>query len=235
MTQDKERKVKINHYESLDSWKAVDSYFTENLVHEDEALATARTSGSLTTMPNAEVSANQGSLLCLLAKSINAKRVLEFGTLAGYSTIWLARAVGAEGKIVTLELEEQNANVAKDNFNQAGVESRIEILVGPAAESSDKLIERNEPLFDFVFIDADKPNNPKYLEVAFKLTRPGALIIIDNVVRNGEVVNKYSDDLRVQGVRKVVEDIKNNTNLKSTAIQTVGEKGWDGLILIYKE
>lgn len=234
MKESKESTTKINHYESLESWNAVDTYFTENLICEDEALRTARKSGEKTTMPNAEVSASQGALLALLAKSLNAKRVLEFGTLAGYSTIWFARAVGSEGEVVTLELEEQNANVARENFKNAGVMSQIEILIGPAIEGANKLIERNEPLFDFVFIDADKPNNSRYLEAALKLTRKGSLIVIDNVVRNGEVVNKDSDDLRVQGVRKVVEDIKNNRNLKATAIQTVGEKGWDGLILVYK-
>lgn len=235
MKENKERTSKINHYESLDSWNAVDTYFNENLVKEDEALRIARKSGERTTMPNAEVSASQGALLALFAKSLNAKRVLEFGTLAGYSTIWFARAVGSEGKVVTLELEEQNANIARENFKNAGVMSQIEILIGPAIEGANQLIERNEPSFDLVFIDADKPNNPKYLEAALKLTQKGSLIVIDNVVRNGEVVNKDSDDLRVQGVRNVVEDIKNNKNLKATAIQTVGEKGWDGFILVYRD
>lgn len=235
MKENEERTTKINHYESLDSWNAVDTYFTENLVNEDEALRVARKSGESTTMPNAEVSASQGALLALFTKSLNAKRVLEFGTLAGYSTICFARAVGSEGKVVTLELEEQNANIARENFKNAGVMSQIEILIGPAIEGANQLIERNEPLFDLVFIDADKPNNPQYLEAALKLTRKGALIVIDNVVRNGQVVNKDSDDLRVQGVRNVVEDIKNNKNLKATAIQTVGEKGWDGFILVYRD
>jgi predicted O-methyltransferase YrrM len=141
-------------------------------------------------MPNAEVAANQGAFLGLLANIAGAKRVLEFGTLAGYSTIWLARAVGESGHVVTLELEEQNAAVAEENFLAAGVADRIETIIGPALDTAAQLINDGVESFDFVFIDADKPNNPAYLAAALELTRSGAVIVIDNVVRNGEQIHE---------------------------------------------
>jgi predicted O-methyltransferase YrrM len=186
-------------------------------------------------MPNAEVAANQGALLGLIVQIAGAQRVLEFGTLAGYSTIWLARAVGESGRVVTFELEEANAAVARANFEHAGVAARVEVIVGPAAESAQHLIEAGVEPFDFVFIDADKPAKPRYLEAALELTRPGAVIVIDNVVRDGAVIESDSDDPRVHGVRQVVEDIAGNPELDATAVQTVGVKGWDGLILIRRK
>lgn len=185
-------------------------------------------------MPNAEVAANQGALLKLLAQISGARRIFEFGTLAGYSTIWLARAVGKQGKVVTLELETENAAIADENFLAAGVAHRIETIVGPAAESAARLIDGATEAFDFVFIDADKPNNPAYLAAALKLTCPGAVIVIDNVVRDGAVADATSADPRVQGVRKVAEDIGAHPELDGTALQTVGEKRWDGFIIVRK-
>ncbi|MEB4613434.1 O-methyltransferase [Leucobacter sp. M11] len=220
-----------NHDESPSAWRDVDRYFTESLVHEDEALVAARRSSSRTTMPNAEVAANQGALLALLAQIAGAKRVLEFGTLAGYSTIWFARAVGPDGHVTTLELEPQNAEVARENLVRAEVSDRVDILIGSATESASRLIDSEAAPFDFVFIDADKPSNPQYLAAALELTRPGAIIVIDNVVRNGAVVHAQSTDPRVHGVRSVTEDIAAHPNLDATALQTVGIKGWDGLIL----
>ncbi|WP_241895195.1 O-methyltransferase [Glutamicibacter sp. BW78] len=223
--------VPVNRYEATDDWHAVDRYFTSTLVREDSILAVARDSGDATTMPNAEVAANQGAFLEILAKIAGARRVLEFGTLAGYSTIWLARAVGEQGQVVTLELEPENAAVAKANFHAAGVSHQIETIVGPATESTERLINDDTEPFDFVFIDADKPNNPAYLAAALKLTHSGAVIVIDNVVRNGAVADAASADPRVQGVRTVAEDIAAHPDLDGTALQTVGEKGWDGLII----
>lgn len=208
----------------------VDEWFGA-LVHEDTALVLARESGARTTMPNAEVAANQGALLALLAQTAGARRVLEFGTLAGYSTIWLARAVGEGGRVVTLELDEHNAAVARENLANAGIHRRVDVVVGPAADSAMALVEAGEEPFDFVFIDADKPSNPRYLELALMLSRPGALIVIDNVVRDGEVANPENDDPRVIGVRQVVRAIAEDSRLDATAIQTVGIKGWDGLII----
>lgn len=226
-----EAAVPVNRYASAPAWRAVDDYFTEALAPEDDALVIARESGVQTTMPNAEVAANQGALLGLIAQIAGARRVLEFGTLAGYSTIWFARAVGPEGRVVTLELEAKNAEVASANFARAGVSDRIEVLVGPAADSAEHLISSGAEPFDLVFIDADKPSNPRYLAAALKLTRSGAVIVIDNVVRDGAVVESGNDDPRVQGVRNVVADIAANSELDATAIQTVGIKGWDGLIV----
>ena len=221
----------VNRYASVPAWRAVDDYFTTALVTEDAALVAARGSGAKTTMPNAEVAPNQGAFLGLVAQIVGARRVLEFGTLAGYSTIWFARAVGPEGRVITFELEKANAAIAQDNFTRAGVAERVDIMVGPASDSAQQLIETNTEPFDLVFIDAAKPSNPQYLAAALELTRPGAVIVIDNVVRDGAVVLPDSDDPRVCGVRKVVEDIEANPNLDATVIQTVGVKGWDGIIL----
>ncbi|MGJ3507917.1 O-methyltransferase [Enemella sp. A6] len=224
----------VNRYASDPQWRAVDEYFTETLVAEDEALVGARDSGARTTMPNAEVAANQGALLALLIRMSGARRVLEFGTLAGYSTIWFARAAGDTGRVVTLELEDLNAEVARANIERAGVGDRVEIMVGPAAESAQQLIDAEVEPFDFVFIDADKPSNPAYLEASLRLTQPGAVIVIDNVVRDGAVVDADSDDPRVQGVREVVAAIGADSSLTATAVQTVGIKGWDGLLILQR-
>ncbi|QNA91265.1 MULTISPECIES: O-methyltransferase [unclassified Microbacterium] len=223
-----------NRYASAPAWRAVDSYFAAALVDEDAALVEARESGARTTMPNAEVAANQGALLGLLAQISGSQRVLEFGTLAGYSTVWLARAVGAGGHVVTFELEEQNAAIARENLERAGVADRVDVVVGPAADSAQRLIDQQVEPFDLVFIDADKPSNPIYLAAALELTAPGAVIVIDNVVRDGAVADANSSDPRVQGVRAVIDAIAANPHLDATALQTVGEKGWDGLIIVHR-
>lgn len=219
-------------YESEALWREVDEYFVETLVPEDDALVAARDSGGRTTMPHAEVAPNQGRLLALLAQMTGARRVLEFGTLAGYSTIWLARAAGGQGHVTTLEAQEQNAAVARGNLERAGVLDRVDIMVGPAADSARKLIDEGAEPFDFVFIDADKPSNPVYLAASLALSRPGTVIVIDNVVRNGAVVEADSEDERVRGVRRVLEDIARDPRLEATALQTVGSKGWDGLTIV---
>jgi predicted O-methyltransferase YrrM len=220
-----------HRYESTSAWREVDDYFIAELVPEDEALIATRESGSDTSMPDAEVAANQGALLGLLTQIAGAKRVLEFGTLAGYSTIWFARAVGPTGHVVTLKLDQNNADVAQANFERAQLADRIDLRVGPAADSAQQLIDADSEPFDLVFIDADKPSNPTYLDAALKLTRSGAVIVIDNVVRNGAVTLPDTDDPRVQGVRTVTQHIASNPDLDATAIQTVGIKGWDGLII----
>lgn len=219
-------------YESEALWREVDDYFVDTLIDEDDALVAARKSGQLTTMPRAEVAPNQGKLLGLLAQMTGARRVLEFGTLAGYSTVWLARAVGAAGQVTTLELMERNAAVARDNLARAGVLDRVEIIIGPAVESARRLIDNGVDPFDFVFIDADKPSNPAYLAASLALSRPGTVIVIDNVVRNGAVVDAGSGDERVRGVRRMLEEIASDPRLDATALQTVGTKGWDGLTIV---
>jgi len=221
----------VNRYHPEAAWREVERYFVDALVPEDEALVAAREAGARTTMPHAEVTATQGALLGMLAQIAGAGRVLEFGTLAGYSTIWFARAVGEGGHVVTLELEPGNAEIAAENLERAGVAERVEILIGPAADSAQRLIEAGVESFDLVFIDADKPSNPRYLAAALALTRAGAVIVIDNVVRNGDVVRPDSGDAQIEGIRAVVDDIASHPDLDATALQTVGLKGWDGFII----
>jgi predicted O-methyltransferase YrrM len=183
-------------------------------------------------MPDAEVAPNQGQLLALLCQMSGAARMLEFGTLAGYSTIWLARAAGPQGHVTTLEMEERNAAIARSNLERAGVAQRVDVIVGPAGDSANKLIADDVEPYDFVFIDADKPNNPAYLQASLALTHAGSVIVIDNVVRDGAVTDPTSSDPRVQGVRAVVADIAQDPRLEATALQTVGIKGWDGCMII---
>jgi predicted O-methyltransferase YrrM len=221
----------INVYEAAPEWRAVDDYFVGSLFSEDEPLVAARESGRSSSMPNAEVAPNQGALLAILTKMVGAIRVLEFGTLVGYSTIWFARAVGTAGRVVTLEVDERNALLACANLERAGVSGWVDVIVGPAGESAQRLVRDGVEPFDLVFIDADKPSNPAYLEAALALTRPGSVIVIDNVVRDGAVI-RDSDDPPVRGVRRVVDDIAADQRLEATALQTVGVKGWDGFLLV---
>ncbi len=213
------------------SWSAVDSYLADVLTLEDAPLVAARESSVNTTAPNIEVTPHQGALMGLIAQIAGARRVLEFGTLAGYSAIWFARAVGVEGRVVSLELEQRNAEVARSNFVRAAVADRVEVLLGPAGESAQQLIRDGVEPFDLVFIDADKASTLEYLEAAVELTRPGAVIMIDNVVRGGHVVDAESDDEDIQGIRTALAAIGADTSLQATVMQTVGLKGWDGLLI----
>ncbi len=210
----------------------VDAYLVETLVEEDDALIAAREAAAGTTMPHAAVAANQGALLALLVGMSGASRVLEFGTLAGYSTVWLARAVGPDGHVTTLELEQQNADVARESLRRAGVIDRVDLVVGPAADSAQQLIDAGAEPYDFVFIDADKPSNPLYLAAALELSHPGTVIVIDNVVRQGAVIDPDDADPRVVGVRAALQAIADDPRLEATAVQTVGSKGWDGLAIV---
>jgi predicted O-methyltransferase YrrM len=215
-------------YASESAWRDVDRYFIDQLVAEDDVLVQARASAHEAGWPLPEVAPNQGKFLALIAEMIGARRVLEFGTFAGYSTIWLARAVGATGRVTTLEIDPERAALARENFRRAGLESRIEVIVGPALKSAHALIAAADEPYDLAFIDADKPNNAAYLAAAVSLLRPGGVVIGDNVVRDGEVVNAASPDDRVQGVRAFVAALSSDPRLSATAIQTVGGKGWDG-------
>ena len=214
---------------SQEQWTAVDRYFTDRLLSKDPALDDALRESAAAGLPSIHVSANQGKLLHLLARAINARRILEVGTLGGYSTIWLGRALPPGGRLVTLEAVPKHADVARVNLARAGLGGLVEVIVGPAAESLAALRDRREPPFDLIFIDADKPNYPLYLPLALALSRPGTLIIADNVVRKGEVVNGASTDANVQGVRRYTEILAAEPRLSSTAIQTVGSKGYDGM------
>lgn len=212
-------------------WNAVDNYFCDVLIPSDVVLDRALRDSDAAGLPQHNVAPNQGKLLQLLAQIQGARRILEIGTLAGYSTIWLARAVPSGGCVVTLEADPKHAKVAVKNIARANLTHIVDVRVGKAIDSLAKLLQENSPPFDFIFIDADKPSNPVYLEWSLKLSRPGTVIIADNVVRNGEVANFSSLDPKVQGVRKFCELISLEPRLFSTAIQTVGSKGYDGFAM----
>ncbi|WP_405698090.1 O-methyltransferase [Streptomyces coelicoflavus] len=212
-------------------WDDVDSYFITHLAPDDDALAAARAESDAAGLPPVNVAANQGKLLQLLAQIQGARTVLEIGTLGGYSTIWLARALPSDGRLVTLEYSARHAEVATRNIARAGLEALVDVRVGPALESLPKLADENPPPFDLVFIDADKGNNPHYLEWALRLTSTGSLIVIDNVVRGGRVADADDTGDDVRGTRAAIELIGSHPRLSGTAVQTVGTKGYDGFAL----
>jgi predicted O-methyltransferase YrrM len=214
-----------------DQWTAVDRYITDTLVPADPALDAALKASAAAGLPNIQVAPNQGKLLHLLARMLNARNILEIGTLAGYSTIWLARALPADGHLVTLEYEEKHAQVARSNFARAGLSDRIELIVGKAIESLPRLHSQKRAPFDLIFIDADKPSTPDYFSWALKLSHPGSLIVVDNVVREGKVIDAASKDASIQGVRRFYEILGKEKRVTATAFQTVGSKGYDGLAI----
>ncbi|MFF2044154.1 O-methyltransferase [Kitasatospora sp. NPDC058170] len=213
------------------TWTAVDDYFNDLLVEQDDALLAAVADSAAAGLPPHQVAPNQGKLLNLLARVHGARRILEIGTLGGYSTIWLARALPEGGRLVTLEADERCAAVAGANLARAGLAEVVEIRAGRALDTLPLLEREQAGPFDLVFIDADKPANPDYLDWALRLTRPGSLIIGDNVVRDGAVTDSASEDPRVQGVRRFTELVAAHPRLTATALQTVGEKGYDGFVL----
>ncbi|MDT0435052.1 MULTISPECIES: O-methyltransferase [Streptomyces] len=212
-------------------WTDVDDYFTTHLAPGDAALTAALRDSAAAGLPPIAVTAPQGKLLHLLATVQGARTVLEIGTLGGYSTIWLARALPADGRLTSLEFSPHHAEVATRNLARAGLDKLVEVRVGPALESLPALAEENPPPFDLVFIDADKANNPHYLDWALKLTRPGSLIVLDNVVRGGRVADPGSAEPDVVGTRAAVELVGAHPRLDGTAVQTVGGKGYDGFLL----
>jgi predicted O-methyltransferase YrrM len=215
-------------------WHDVDDYFAAHLTPDDEPLAAALRDSEAARLPHANVTAPQGKLLQLLAQIQGARTILEIGTLGGYSTIWLARALPADGRLVSLEYSARHAEVAGRNIARAGLDKLVEIRVGPALESLPRLADGTDESpapFDLVFIDADKANNPHYVEWALRLTHPGSLIIVDNVVRGGRVAHADSTEPDVRGTRAAIELIGSHPKLSGTAIQTVGEKGYDGFAL----
>lgn len=214
-----------------EQWTAVDRYITDHLVPRDEVLEAAMEANAMAGLPAIDVSPNQGKLLHLLALTTGARRILEIGTLGGYSTIWLARALPADGRLVTLELEPKHAEVARGNLERARQAEKVEIRVGAALDLLVALHEEGAEPFDFIFIDADKKRIPAYLEWSMKLAREGTLIVVDNVVREGELVNAASEDPDVQGVRAMFEMMAAEPRLSATAIQTVGSKKWDGFAM----
>jgi len=212
-------------------WTAVDDYFNNALIPSDPVLDGARALSMAEGLPDIAVAPNQGRLLNLIARIHGARRILEVGTLGGYSAIWLARALPEDGRLITLELDPHHAEVARANLKSAGLDDRAQVRVGPAADSLAALAEEGAEPFDLVFIDADKPSNPVYLQWALRLSRPGTVIVVDNVVREGAVVEADSTNESVQGVRRLVEVIAAEPRLTATAVQTTGVKGYDGFIL----
>jgi predicted O-methyltransferase YrrM len=211
-------------------WTAVDRYFNELLVSADPALDEALAVSAAAGLPAINVSPVQGKLLHLLARSIGARNVLEIGTLGAYSTIWLARALPDGGRVISLEADPRHAEVARANIARAGLDDRVEVRLGMALDLLPGLTERPEP-FDFIFIDADKPNNAAYFDWALRLSRVGAIIIVDNVVRGGDVIAAANDSPTVQGVRRFMERLAAEPRVSATAIQTVGSKGYDGFAI----
>jgi predicted O-methyltransferase YrrM len=216
---------------SQKQWTAVDRYFTETLVPSDPVLDAALRANAKAGLPSIDVAPNQGKFLQLLVQLRGARRILEIGTLGGYSSIWMARALPADGLLTTLEFSPKHAEVARANIAHAGLEKLVEIRVGPALETLAKMEKEGTEPFDLIFIDADKPNNPNYLPWALKFSRPGTLLIGDNIVREGEVADASSTDPNVQGQRRFLEMMAAEPRLSATALQTVGSKGYDGFAM----
>ncbi|WP_110513394.1 O-methyltransferase [Herpetosiphon llansteffanensis] len=213
------------------TWDAVDQFISDSLVQADPILESALQASADAGLPPINVAPNQGKLLHLFALMCGAKRILEIGTLGGYSSIWLARALPADGTLITLEYEPHHAEVAKANLAKAGLSNKVEVRVGAALDSLAQLADEAIEPFDLIFIDADKPNNPHYLAWALKFARVGTVIIGDNVVRSGAVTDANNPDPAIQGTRQLFADLAANPKLTATALQTVGSKGYDGFAI----
>jgi predicted O-methyltransferase YrrM len=219
------------HPRADDRWNAVERYLVDAVVQPDLALNAALESSAAAGLPAINVSPNQGKLLMLLAMSQGAQKILEIGTLGAYSTIWLARALPAEGRLITLESNPEFAEVARTNIERAGLSHMVEIRIGMALDTLPQLSSEGLGPFDLIFIDADKPNTPDYFRWALKLSRRGSLIIVDNVVRDGAIADATSTDPSVQAMRRLNELLAADPRVSATAIQTVGSKGYDGFAI----
>jgi predicted O-methyltransferase YrrM len=212
-------------------WVAVDRYFGDLLAPGDAQLDAARAANRAAGLPAIDVSPLQGKFLHVLVQMIRPQRVLEIGTLGGYSTIWMARALPQGGRIITLEFNPKHADVARENLKGAGLLGRVDLRVGRALDSLPALESSGAGPFDLIFIDADKPSNPQYLEWALKLSRPGTTILVDNVVRDGKIIDAESNEPDIQGTRRMFEIMAAEPRLSATALQNVGVKGYDGFVL----
>lgn len=212
-------------------WAAVDAYLEQAVVRQDGVFDRVRRRADEAGMPRIEVSAAHGKMLALLAGISGARRVLEVGTLAGFSTIWMARAVGDQGQVITCEYEPRHAEVAQANLEDAGVADRVQIRLGAAEDSLRQLIAEEPEPFDLVFLDADKAGNARYLQLALQMARPGTVIVGDNVVRGGQILDADSQDPDIRGIWDFLETQGSSPVLQATAVQTVGAKGWDGFSL----
>lgn len=211
-------------------WSAVDAFFDGFLIGPDEALDAAVAASAAAGLPPIQVTPSQGKLLHLLARMIGARQVLEIGTLGGYSTIWLARALPPGGRVVTLEIDPTHARVARESFQRAGLANRIDLLLGDALDSLQSLAV-GRPSFDLVFIDADKARIPEYFDWALRFSHPGSVIVVDNVVRKGAVLDDATPDADIQGVRRFVRQIATERRVSASSMQTVGAKGYDGFVI----
>lgn len=214
------------------TWTAVDGYLASKLIGPDAALDAALADSAAAGLPPIAVSTLQGRLLHMLAGMISSRRILELGTLGGYSTIWLARALPPGGQLVTVEIDPKHAAIARRNLDRAGVLDKIDLRVGPAATVLAELDAEGAQPFDFVFIDADKQSTPEYFQRAMKLTRKGGVIIVDNVIRGGKVADAASPDAGVQGIRRFNDLVAADSTVTATTIQTVGSKGYDGFAMV---
>lgn len=215
-----------------DLWTEVEQYFSASLLPNDPTLTSAIEACAAAGLPAISVTPNEGKLLQMLAQIVGARSILEIGTLGGYSTIWLARGLRGGGRLITLEVDQKHAQVAQLNISRAGLEDVVELRVGNALETLPRLSAEGFGPFDLIFIDADKQNIPTYFEWALKLSRPGSLIIVDNVVRKGAVIDADSSDPDIQGVRRFIELLAAESRAHGTAIQTVGSKGYDGFAIV---
>lgn len=212
-------------------WSSVEAYLVERLVPDDPAMFESLAATQAAGMPSISVAPTEGRLLHLLARTCGATRILEIGTLGAYSTIWLARALPRGGEVVTLEISEAYAAVARANLERAGVSDLVDIRVGPAIGMLERLIAERAKAFDFVFIDADKENSLPYFECAIELSRPGALIVVDNVVREGKVADESKQSADILGIRRLLDRLAGEPRVDATVIQTVGSKGHDGMLI----
>lgn len=213
-------------------WTAVDEYINQMVVPSDPVLDAAIEASVKAKLPAIAVTANQGKLLHIFARLVSAKNILEIGTLGGYSTIWLGRALTPQGRVITLEIDSKHAEVARANVARAGLSKSVEVRLGPALDSMKQLAKEKREPFDLIFIDADKSNIPDYFTWSLKLSRPGSVIIVDNVVRKGAVLEAKSGDPDVKGVRRFNVMLAKETRVTATTIQTVGSKGYDGFTIV---
>jgi predicted O-methyltransferase YrrM len=215
-----------------EKWTEVDNFFSDALIAPDPVLESALEASRAAGLPAISVSPNQGKLLEILARMLGARSILEIGTLGAYSTIWLARGLQAGGRLITLESDPAHAAVARANIARAGLQSVIELRVGSASDTLPQISAERRGPFDLIFIDADKKNIPSYFDWALRLSRPGSVIVVDNVVRDGRVIDSESDEPDIQGVRRFLEMVRANATVSGTAIQTVGVKGYDGFAIV---
>lgn len=217
--------------DAAELWKQVDQYITDRLIPADPVLEEAQAANAAAGLPTIDVAPNQGKLLHLLARIAGARKILEIGTLGGYSTTWLARALPEDGRLITLEFDQKHAEVAQKNIARAGLAKLVTVRLGAALDTLPLLVKEGEGPFDLIFIDADKKNIPNYLTWSLKLSRKGTLILVDNVIRDGEVIDASSEDPNVQGARQLFDALKAEPRLQATALQTVGSKGYDGFAM----